>query len=203
MKGEVFMNDRTKTAIDYMKKGGMVIIYDSDDREAEGDFAFAGKFCDDEKVNFMIKNGGGLICMSISTEKAQELGISRQVSNGKDKYGTPFGNPINAVTLSSGISAKDRSETILSASSNDANQNDFYFPGHVHTLIAHPDGLKAREGHTEAILDLISIANIGGPGVLCEILNEKGDTANYVELEEMSKKYDLPLVSISEIKEYI
>lgn len=189
-----------KKVLEHIKQGGIVIIYDSDDREAEGDFAFSGNYCTPEKINLLLKNAGGLVCLAMSEEWAQKIGIKRQVSNGMDLLGTPFGYPINLITNQSGVSASERSSTILAASSKSAECSLFYYPGHVHTLIANKNGLKERDGHTEAIVELLSLCNITSPGVLCEILDSNGEPASVPELKQIAKKMDIPFISIDEIK---
>lgn len=189
--------------LSHLKNGGMVVIYDADDREAEGDFAFCGHYSSPERINFLLKNAGGLVCLAMTEHWAKKIGIERQVSNGKDKMGTPFGYPINLITNKSGVSATERSNTILAASQDTSNDSQFYYPGHVHTLIANPGGLAVRDGHTEAIVELITLCGIEYPGVLCEILGETGEPASLDELKHIAKELDIPFVSISEIKEWI
>lgn len=191
------------SVISYLRSGGMVIIYDSDDREAEGDFAFCGHFVSPERVNFLLKNAGGLVCLAMTEEWAVKIGIKRQVSNGKDKMGTPFGYPINLITNKSGVSASERCNTILAASQDDSDGKLFYYPGHVHTLIANSGGLAARDGHTEAIVELMKICDLEYPGVLCEILSENGEPASVVELKNIARRLNIPFISIDEIKEWL
>jgi len=193
-------NKRLNDSIESLRRGQLIIIYDADDRESEGDFAFAASHATPNLVNFCIKKAGGLLCVSITQEKAAQIGIKRQESNGKDMYGTPFANPINSVSTSSGISAQDRCKTLLDVSKSDADETMFYYPGHVHTLIAHPMGLAGRDGHTEAVLDILSLSGIEGPGVLCEILNEDGTTAKLSDLVRLSEEYSIPLIRVDEIK---
>ncbi len=191
------------SVISHLRNGGIVIIYDSDDREAEGDFAFCGHFVSPERVNFLLKNAGGLICLAMTEEWATKIGIKRQVSNGKDKLGTPFGYPINLITNKSGVSASERSNTILAASQDDSNEKSFYYPGHVHTLIANSGGLAIRDGHTEAIVELMKICELEYPGVLCEILSDNGEPASVAELKSTAGRLNIPFVSINEIKEWL
>lgn len=190
-------------AIDGIANGDIIIIYDAEDRESEGDFAFAGCFSTPEKVNFCIKNGGGLLCLSVTPDIAKRVGIVKQKSNDKEIFRTPFGTPINLAGITSGISAQDRSETILKASNPHSDSSMFSYPGHVHTLIAHENGLRGRGGHTEAVIDLIKASGLESPGVLCEILSADGQTAKYPELEELSRKFKLPLICRDWIEEYL
>jgi 3,4-dihydroxy-2-butanone 4-phosphate synthase len=189
-------------ALESLCQGRAIILLDAKDREAEGDLAFAARFSTPQLVNTCLGMARGLLCVSLWPEDAQRLGITRLVSNGHDPFGTPFGLPIDLRDGSSGISAASRSATLKAASDPSLTPGDFVIPGHVHTLIGHPQGLRGRLGHTEAILDLVRSAGVHGPGVLCEILNPEGEIASERELEELSRRLDIPLVHIDDVIEH-
>lgn len=193
------LNEDFQRALNQLRQGLPIIIYDDMDRESEGDLAFAAQFCTPELVNLALTIGRGLLCVSMSQEKAESLSISRLRSNGQDPFGTPFGMPVSLANGGSGISAKDRCDTILALSRPDATPSDFCMPGHVSTLIAHPKGLAGRCGHTEAILEILSLAGIPGCGVLCEILNADGTIAGRDALLSLSRLKGMPMLDIGEL----
>ncbi|MEJ2042313.1 MAG: 3,4-dihydroxy-2-butanone-4-phosphate synthase [Reinekea sp.] len=186
-------------AIDYLVSGKPIIIRDRDDREGEGDLAFSGKYATPALVNFALTFAKGFLCVSLPSEFAEKFEITRLRSNNKDVHDTPFGCPVSLANGSSGISAEDRSETIQALSDIDSTPELFCTPGHIPTLLAKPGGLKVRDGHTEAIVDLLDLAGIGGAGVICEILNSAGSIARKSELESISRNLDIPIVSIVDI----
>lgn len=186
-------------AMEQLRRGRPIIIYDDMERESEGDLAFAAQVCTPEVVNFALTVGRGLLCVSMSQQRAGRLGIPRLKSNGNDPLGTPFGMPVSLANGSSGISAKERCKTILALDNPDTNPSALSMPGHVSTLIAHEAGLVGRCGHTEAILEILSLAGIPGCGVLCEILNPDGTVARLGSLQGISKLYDLPMLDIGEL----
>lgn len=191
--------DNLNRALTQLRSGLPIIIYDSDDRESEGDFAFSAKFCTPQLVNLCLTYGKGLICVSLEPHDAVRLKIERLHTNNKDIFSTPFGMPINLADESSGISASARSATIVALSNPTKKADDFSYPGHVHTLIANPGGLKKRQGHTEAILDVLRMADIDGPGVLCEILRPDGEIAKFEDLKRLGKELNIPMLTIESI----
>lgn len=197
------MHEDISLALSAIKNGKPIIIFDSQDREAEGDIAFAAQYCTPELVNLCLSIGRGLICVSLPVPDANRFKIERLNTNSKDKFGTPFGMPVNLADDTSGISAAARSATIKTLADEDKNHSHLSYPGHVHTLIAHPEGLKGRIGHTEAIIDLLRHAKIKGPGVLCEVLNDDGTIASYEDLKKLGEVYNLPLINFSSLQAYI
>lgn len=183
-------------ALEQLRRGGAVILRDSDDREGEGDLAFAARYATPELVNRCLHVARGLLCVSLAPHDAERIGVTRLRTNGRDPFSTPFGIPINLADGCSGVSASARSRTLQAASDPAVGADRFVIPGHVHTLLAHPGGLRARAGHTEAILDLLELAGIGGPGVLCEILDERGEIARQEELTALSRASSYPIVHI-------
>ncbi|MET0106399.1 MAG: 3,4-dihydroxy-2-butanone-4-phosphate synthase [Sedimenticola sp.] len=186
-------------AVDYLKMGRPVIIRDRDDREGEGDLAFSAKHCTTAMVNTALTIARGLLCVSLPPDYARKFNIKRMESNNKDTYDTPFGFPVSLSDGSSGVSAQDRNETICRLADINSTPEMFCMPGHTPTLIAKKGGLKERDGHTEAILDLLQYSGIGGPGVICEILNSAGAIATKYELESISSNLDIPIISIQDI----
>jgi 3,4-dihydroxy 2-butanone 4-phosphate synthase/GTP cyclohydrolase II len=168
-------------------------------REWEGDLAFAAQYCTPETVNFALTIGRGILCVAMPPETAQVIGVKRLESNHLDPLRTPFGMPISLANGSSGVSVKDRCETIRATCRADAKPSDFCTPGHVATLIAHADGLAGRQGHTETILASLSMAGVVGCGVLCEILDSDGSIASQDALKTLSNRYELPMLDISDV----
>lgn len=187
-------------ALQCLKGGRPIIICDDADREAEGDLAFAANQSSPTLVNFALTMARGLLCISMKEHVARRLGVSRLSSNGVDRWDTPFGMPITYANGESGISAASRSITIKMSCSESAMAHDFCMPGHVATLIAKSGGLRERDGHTEAILDLLAAAKTSGNGVLCEILTPSGEIAKRDYLEDFACMYGLPILEIAEVK---
>lgn len=197
------MGENIKRSVEQFRQGRPIILYDDMDREYEGDLAFPSQYCTPELVNLALTIGRGLLCAVITPETATRIGIGRLESNNRDPFGTPFGMPISLANGGTGISAEARCETIRATCRPDASPSDFCTPGHVATLIAHPGGLAARGGHTEAILSLLSISGVEGGGVLCEILNADGTIARRDSLLSLSHTHDLPMLNIGEIVEFL
>jgi 3,4-dihydroxy-2-butanone 4-phosphate synthase len=193
------MTSSLEKRIERLSQGYPIILSD-DERETEGDIAFAARFCTPQLVNLCLNYGRGLLCVALWPEDAARIGVQRLPSNSRDHFGTPFGMPIGLIDGSSGISAAARSNTIRATADNTCDASRFAFPGHVHTLLGHPDGLAGRLGHTEGILDLLRHAGIAGPGVLCEILNGDGEIANADELQQLCRDRDMPIVRVAEIR---
>lgn len=195
--------ERFSSLSDHLRSGRPVVICDDDQREGEGDLAFAAKYMTESAVNFALTYGRGLLCVSMTPERAAELGIERQKSNGLDEFGTPFGMPISLKGPGSGISASARASTILATAHPQTLVGDFAMPGHVMTLIAHSQGLSGRDGHTEAVLELLKIAGVEGPGVLCEVLRSDGAIAKWDDLRRLGEEHELPIIKIAELKSEI
>lgn len=191
------MDSIIESGICALRHGRPVILVDSSDREGEGDIAFAGKYCTPELVNMCLTMARGILCISLRPTDAARIGVRHLPTNGKDRFGTSFGTPIDSKDTGSGVSAYDRCTTIVAASDASKGPDDFVRPGHVQTLIADSMGLNARQGHTEAVLALLEAAGIDGPGVLCEILNEKGEMADLKELTQMVRREGFPLIEVS------
>lgn len=183
--------------------GKMVILVDHPDRENEADLFFAAEFATQENINFMMKEARGLICLALTHVQVEKLQLPLMIPANKNstKTGTAFTVSIEAAQgVSSGVSAKDRATTIRTAANPLALHNDIISPGHVFPLKAAKGGLMEREGHTEASVELCRLAGLQPAAVLCEILNEQGDTAKSSDIEQLRLKFNLKIASISELK---
>ena len=178
-------------AIEELKKGKAIIVVDDEDRENEGDFVALGEFATPEMINFMATEGRGLICVPIEEEKAKQLDLRLMTENNSDAYGTAFTISIDHADCHTGISAFERSETVLKMLGNDAEPTDFRRPGHIFPLIAKSGGVLKRTGHTEAAVDLAKLAGAEPVGVICEIMNVDGTMARGPQLKEIAERLDL------------
>jgi 3,4-dihydroxy 2-butanone 4-phosphate synthase/GTP cyclohydrolase II len=190
-------------AIEDIKAGKFIIVIDDEDRENEGDLVMAAEKVTPEAINFMAKNGRGLICMPVIGPRLDELKIPMMVSQNTSKFSTAFTVSIEAKhRTSTGISAADRAETIKAVINPDTKPEDIVRPGHMFPLRAREGGVLARAGHTEAIVDLARLAELYPAGVICEILNEDGSMARLPELEVMSQKFGINIVTIADLIAY-
>lgn len=189
-------------AIEDIKAGKIIIIVDDEDRENEGDLYVPSEFATPENVNFMAKHGRGLICVPMERERLSKLNIFEMVKNNTDPKGTGFTASVDIATATTGISAFERSETILKLIDDNATSDDFTQPGHIFPLIAREGGVLIRAGHTEAAVDLAKMADLSPSGVICEIMNDDGTMARLPELEIFAKEHDLKIISIAELIEY-
>ena len=186
-----------------IRAGRTVVLVDDEDRENEGDLVFAAEFVSAEKINFLAKHGRGLICMPVTEERAQRLGLKPMVEQNRSRHGTNFTVSIEAAEgISTGISAHDRALTIKVAASADARPEDIVQPGHVFPLIAHPGGVLVRAGHTEACCDLARLAGLSPAAVLCEIMRDDGTMARMPDLLEFAAEHGLKIGTIADLIEY-
>lgn len=192
--------DSIPEAIDRIKKGGMVIVTDDEDRENEGDLVMAASHVTPAAVNFMARFARGLICVPLTPERAAQLGLQRMVAQNREMYKTDFTVSVDASTgIATGISAADRARTIELLSSKDSAPSDLVQPGHIFPLQAKPGGVLRRAGHTEAAVDLARLAGLDPSGVICEILNEDGSMARLADLIKFREEHALPLISIQDL----
>lgn len=183
----------------------MVIVVDDEDRENEGDFIIAAEKVTPEAINFMTKHGRGLICVPCDSGRLDELRIPAMVGNDENTatHGTAFTVSIGAKhKITTGISAADRAATVLHLIDPSAKAEDFSRPGHVFPLRAKPGGVLQRAGHTETAVDLARLAGFQPAGVICEILNEDGSMARVPQLEEISRKFELKLITVADLIKY-
>ena len=189
-------------AIEELKKGKAIIVVDDEDRENEGDFVALGEFATPEMINFMATEGRGLICVPVEETKAKQLDLKLMTENNSDTYGTAFTISIDHADSHTGISAFERSETVLKMLGNDAAPNDFKRPGHIFPLIAKSGGVLTRTGHTEAAVDLAKLAESEPVGVICEIMDVDGTMARVPQLMEIAQRLDLVVLTIQDLVEY-
>jgi 3,4-dihydroxy 2-butanone 4-phosphate synthase / GTP cyclohydrolase II len=190
-------------AIADIKHGRMVVLVDDEDRENEGDLVMAAEKVAPEAINFMATHGRGLICLALSPERVEELQLPLMVAENTAAFGTAFTVSIDARKgITTGISAKDRAVTILSAVDPKTRPADLARPGHVFPLRADKGGVLKRAGQTEGSVDLARLAGLVPAGVICEIMNEDGTMARVPQLQEIAKKHGLKLVTIKDLIEY-
>ncbi len=198
------MLNTIESAIEDVKKGKLIIVVDDEDRENEGDFITAAANATPEIINFMSKEGRGLICTPITEKRAKELQLDMMVSNNTALHETAFTVSIDLLGhgCTTGISAHDRSKTILSLIDKKTKPADLGRPGHIFPLRAKEGGVLRRAGHTEATVDIARLAGFEPVGVLVEIMNEDGSMARLPQLELIAKKFDLKIISIKDLIEY-
>jgi len=197
--------ERVERALDAIRDGGMVILTDDEDRENEGDLCMAAEKVTPAAVNFMVKHGRGLVCLSLTEEKVRQLRLPLMVDEGANtsSFGTAFTVSIEAKEgVTTGISARDRAHTILTAVRDEARPEDLARPGHVFPLRARRGGVLVRAGQTEGSVDLARIAGLNPAGVICEVMNDDGTMARMPELEQLSRAHDLPLLSVADLISY-
>ncbi|NTU50889.1 MAG: bifunctional 3,4-dihydroxy-2-butanone-4-phosphate synthase/GTP cyclohydrolase II [Candidatus Aminicenantes bacterium] len=192
-----------ETAVEAVRAGRMIIIVDDEDRENEGDLMVAAEKATPEIVNFMARHGRGLVCLPLARERLEELQLPLMVSDNTARFQTAFTVSIDAKRdVTTGISAHDRARTILAAVDPATRPEDLARPGHVFPLQAVEGGVLSRAGQTEAAVDLARLAGLAPAGVICEVMNEDGSMARMPELEEMSRRFDIPILTIAELIRY-
>ena len=197
---QTFQFDKVDDVIADIAAGRMVIVTDDADRENEGDLVMAAEKATPDAVNFMSKFGRGLICVPISNERAEQLGLQRMVAQNRELYRTDFTVSVDAARgITTGISAHDRAATIQTIASSKSTPEDLIQPGHVFPLRAKDGGVLRRAGHTEAAVDLAKMAGLQPAGVLCEILHDDGTMARLPELMEYRKTHRLRICTIQSL----
>ncbi|WP_457749007.1 bifunctional 3,4-dihydroxy-2-butanone 4-phosphate synthase/GTP cyclohydrolase II [Sulfurimonas sp.] len=193
---------RVLQAIEDIKKGKMVIMVDDEDRENEGDLVYAAAFSTPAHVNFMATHARGLICVALSKAIADRLDLNPMVSSNTSSYETAFTVSVDAKDALTGISAKERDDTIKILANPISKPDELVKPGHIFPLIAKEGGTLVRTGHTEGSVDLCRLAGLSEAGVICEIIKDDGEMARRDDLDIFAKKHDLHTVFISDIVEY-
>ena len=203
-KKEKIKLDNIEDAIESIRKGEVIIVVDDENRENEGDFLAAAEKITPTIINFMAKEGRGLICVPLSEKRCKEIKLDRMVSNSADPMGTAFTISVDlkGKGVTTGISAKDRALTIKALVNENTKSNDFSKPGHIFPLIGKQGGVLRRTGHTEAAIDFARLAGMKPAGVIVEIMNEDGSMARLPELYKVSKKFGLKIVSIEDLVAY-
>ena len=193
----------TEEIIADLRAGKMVILVDEEDRENEGDLVLAADHVTAEAVNFMAKHGRGLICLTLTRERCQQLNLPLMVRDNGTSMGTNFTVSIEAAAgVTTGISAADRALTIKTAVAPNAKPNDLVQPGHIFPLMAQPGGVLIRSGHTEAGCDLAAMAGCSPTSVICEIMKDDGSMARLPDLFEFAKEHQLKIGSIADLIQY-
>jgi len=189
--------------LEELRQGRMIVLVDAEDRENEGDLVCAAEKVTPEIINFMAKYGRGLICLPLTAEKCDTLGLYPQTTENTARFGTAFTVSIDAAQgIKTGISAADRAHTIQVAIADDARPSDLVRPGHVFPLRAREGGVLVRAGQTEGAVDLMRLAGLKPAGVICEIMNEDGSMARVPELLEFCRKHNLKITTIAKLIEY-
>ena len=194
---------RVELAVADLRAGRMVILVDDENRENEGDLVLAAEHVTPEAINFMATHARGLICLSISTEQVERLGLSMMAVNNKSAYETAFTVSIEAREgVTTGISAADRSHTIQVAISPGASPRDIVAPGHIFPLRAREGGVLERTGQTEGSVDLARLADLNPSGVICEIMNPDGTMARLPELKEFGARHKIRICAVADLIRY-
>ena len=185
------------------KEGKFVIVVDDEDRENEGDFITAAELITEDKVNFMLKNGRGVLCAPITMSRAEELELERQVQTNTSMLGTPFTVTVDLLDgCTTGVSTHDRAATIRALTDPTRNPADFGRPGHINPLYAQDRGVLKRAGHTEAAIDLARLCGLQPAAALIEILNEDGTMARMPQLKEVAREHGLKIITIKDLIAY-
>lgn len=191
------MFDSLDSAITDLKAGKMIIVVDDEGRENEGDLVMAAEFCTPEAVNFMITHAKGLICVPMEEHMAMKLSLPLMVRRNEEAMHTNFTVSCDLREgITTGISAEDRSKTIMKLADDLAVEQDFVSPGHIFPLIADPRGIEGRPGHTEATIHLLKMADLNPVGVICEIIREDGSMMRRDELMKYKDEFGLKMISI-------
>lgn len=194
---------KIKDVLEDLKQGKMIILVDDEDRENEGDLTMAAEKVNPEAINFMAKYGRGLICLSLAPEIVEQLKLPLMVYDNRSPFKTAFTVSIEARTgVTTGISAADRSHTILTAVADDCKPDDLVQPGHIFPLRARRGGVLFRTGQTEGSVDLARLAGLRPAGVICEIMNDDGSMARMPDLQEFAKQHDLKIATIADLIAY-
>lgn len=203
-KKTIIMLNTIEEAIEDIRLGKVIIVVDDEDRENEGDFLTAARNATPEVINFMATHGRGLICAPLTQQRCNELDLELMVGRNTATFETNFtvSVDLNGHGCSTGISASDRSKTILALINPETKPEDLGKPGHIFPLIAKNGGVLRRAGHTEAAIDLAVLADLEPAGVICEIMNEEGEMARLPELEIMAKDLNMKIISIQELISY-
>lgn len=194
--------DTVEQALEELKRGKIILVTDDEDRENEGDFICAAEFATSENLNFMATYGKGLICMPMSKEICEKLKLPQMVTDNTDNHETAFTVSIDYAGTTTGISSEERGMTARHCISEDAKPEDFRRPGHMFPLLAKKNGVLERNGHTEAVVDLMRLAGLKECGLCCEIMREDGTMMRTTELMELAEKWNICFITIAAIQEY-
>lgn len=190
-------------AIEELRQGRIILVTDDPDRENEGDMICAAEFATQENINFMATHAKGLICTPMSAEVANRLGLPPMVAENTDNHHTAFTVSVDHIDTTTGISAKERSYTMIKCADPETKPGDLRRPGHVFPLIARYGGVLVRNGHTEATVDLLRIAGMTECGVCCEVMEDDGTMMRTPRLWEMAEKYNMKFITIRQLQDYL
>lgn len=199
------MNSKFATvelAVEAIKNGEMIIVVDDENRENEGDLITAAELITPEKVNFMISEAKGLLCVPMTSQRLKQLQLPLMTENNQDRHSTKFTLSVDFAGSRTGISAHERAKTILRLADPDAKAEDFVRPGHIFPLSSELGGVLKRAGHTEAATDLLELAGLQPTGAICEIIKPDGSMARLPDLEEFAQKHNLKLITIQSLIKY-
>jgi 3,4-dihydroxy 2-butanone 4-phosphate synthase/GTP cyclohydrolase II len=190
-------------ALEDIRQGGMVVVCDDEERENEGDLTMAAQFATPEAINFMAKEGRGLICLSLTAERCDEMGLDLMAAKNESPFETPFTVSVEArAGVTTGISAHDRAHTIQVAIDPESSPRDLVQPGHIFPLKSRPGGVLERTGQTEAAVDLARLAGLNPSGVICEVMNDDGTMARVDDLVEYTRRHGLKMITVADLIRY-
>lgn len=196
--------ERVETALAALREGRGVMVLDDESRENEGDMIFAAQTMTVEQMAMTIRHGSGIVCLCIDEQTRDRLKLPMMVPTNSSRYQTAFTISIEAAEgVSTGVSAKDRLTTVKAAIADDATPASLNSPGHMFPLCARTGGVLTRRGHTEATIDLVTLAGFKPAGILCELTNDDGSMANAPQVVEFGKKNNMPVVTIEDLVAYI
>lgn len=198
----MFKFNTVEEALEDLRQGKIILVTDDESRENEGDFICAAEFATTENVNFMAVHGKGLICMPMSADICRRLRFPQMVTKNTDNHETAFTVSIDHVDTTTGISAAERSITAMKCVEDGAKPEDFRRPGHMFPLLAKPNGVLERDGHTEATVDLMKLAGLKECGLCCEIMREDGTMMRTPELMQLAEKWNIKFITIKAIQDY-
>ncbi|URJ31369.1 3,4-dihydroxy-2-butanone-4-phosphate synthase [Blochmannia endosymbiont of Camponotus sp.] len=195
--------ERVQNALEALRNGRGILVMDDENRENEGDMIFAAENMTVEQMALAIRYGSGIVCLCLTEDRCNQLNLPMMVENNSNRYGTAFTVTIEAAEgITTGVSAADRLTTIKASIEDNAKPSDLNRPGHVFPLRAQNGGVLARIGHTEAAIDLTSLAGLRPFGVLCEVTNKDGSMARILEIVTFANKYTMPVLTISDLITY-
>ncbi|WP_114192284.1 3,4-dihydroxy-2-butanone-4-phosphate synthase [Edaphovirga cremea] len=195
--------ERVERAIEALRNGRGVMVLDDENRENEGDMIFAAETMTVEQMALSIRHGSGIVCLCLTDERRKQLELPMMVEHNSSQFQTAFTVTIEAAKgVTTGVSASDRLTTIRTAIADDAKPSDLNRPGHVFPLRGQPGGVLTRRGHTEATIDLVTMAGFKPAGVLCELTNDDGSMAHAPEVIEFAKKHEMHVVTIEDLVAY-
>lgn len=194
---------RVELAVSALRRGEGILLTDDEHRENEGDLIFAAEKMTLRQMALMIRTCSGIVCLCLTPDRAAALGLPPMARTNTSRYGTNFTVSVEAAAgVTTGVSAADRLQSVRTAIADGARPEDLVRPGHLFPLVAHPDGVRGRQGHTEGSVELVRLAGLKPCAVLCELMNPDGSMARWPEVEAFSRRHRYPVVSVSDILRY-